>query len=80
MSKIKLTKRSENVNYIYDNEGEKTPNLTSVEYKIIDEETGNEVGSANVYTNSLNVNIYGGINSIESAQKAVETMFGLISE
>lgn len=80
MSKLKLVKRSENVNYNYSDEGEKTPTLNSVSYKIVDEESGNEIGSADCHNGNLNVNIYGGINSIKDATETVEKMFSELNE
>lgn len=80
MSKLKLVKRSENVNYNYSDEGEKTPTLNSVSYKVVDEESGNEIGSADCYNGNLNLNIYGGITSIKDATETVEKMFSALNE
>ena len=80
MKKIKLIKRSENVNYNYTDDGEKTPTLNSVSYKVVDEEAGNEIGSAECHNGNLNINVHGGINSINAAIETVEKMFSALSE
>lgn len=80
MSKIKLVKRSENVNVIYSNNGQKKEELQSVEYKVLDEETGEEIGEANVHQSNFNLNVYSGITSINDAKAIVEKMFGSLAE
>lgn len=79
MNKIKLVKRSENVNYIYNESGEKTPQLNSVSYKVIDSESGNEIGSADCHGSGLSLSIYSGIQSIDDASAIIEKMFGTIA-
>lgn len=75
MKKIKLVKRSENVNYTFDAAGgHDVRTVQSAEYRIVDEKTGNDVGSASAYTGSLNVSFHGGIRSVEDAQKIIEDM------
>lgn len=80
MSKIKLVKRSENVNYIYSDNGEKTPHLNGVSYKVVDTENDMEVGSVDCMTGSFNISFYGGIDSVDKSAEIVEKMFAALAQ
>lgn len=75
MEKIKLVKRSENVNINYNNEGDSTQSLNGVSYAIINEETGETIGNADAYSGSLNIGIYGIINTVEKADEILNKLF-----
>lgn len=75
MEKIKLMKRSENVNINYNNEGEGTQSLNSASYELVNESTGDIIGSADAYSGRLNINIHGVIDSTNAACDILERMF-----
>lgn len=78
MSKIQLVKRQEDVNRNYEG-AQKTETVNRVNYRVMRD--GNEIGSADVYPTSVNVNLHNtGDSSIEGNAAMVEKMFNALNE
>lgn len=78
MKNIQLVKRQEDVNRNFE-DGKETETVNRVNYRVMRD--GNEIGSADVYPTSVNVNLYNtGGNSISDNVELVEKMFNAISE
>lgn len=75
MKNLKLIKRSENVNYAFNDDGKKTESTTqNVDFKIMDE-GGAEIGSANVHQYGISMSINNPGGSIADNIAIVEAMF-----
>lgn len=79
MKNLKLIKRSQNVNYAFNDEGKKTESTTqNVDFKVVDE-SGAEIGSANVHQYGISMSINNPGGSIDDNIAVVEAMFKNLS-
>ena len=80
MKKIILKKMSEQIGRTYDNAGNSKEQTTNVQYRIIDSETGAEVGRANVNLHDFSLNVSGVADGIEENVAMLESMFNETKE
>lgn len=73
--KAKLVRKDRSIREKYAENGQVTTDVESINFAIVDEESGNNMGESSISKNCLNLNVHGTTMDIEYMAAGIEKLF-----